>query len=122
MNTTAIIFDEPESASVITEELGEPGPGRVTVEAILTQISTGTEMICYRGEADEGTHWADMMTYPRKNGYCMLGRVTAVGDMVDAVSVGDRVCAAAPHVSRWNVGVDKLWAPSIPEEISARRR
>ena len=118
MKTTAIIFDERESADVIEEDLPDPGPGEVMLEAILTQISTGTEMICYRGEADEGTHWAEFMHYPRKNGYCMLARVLALGEGVGEVAVGDRVCAAAPHVSHCNVGVERLWAPSVPGEIS----
>ncbi|MFW6157107.1 MAG: zinc-dependent alcohol dehydrogenase, partial [Armatimonadota bacterium] len=78
----------------------------------------GTEMICYRGEADEGTHWSEFMHYPRKNGYCMLGRVINVGEGVNAVAVGDRVCAAAPHVSHCNVGVGSIWARSVPESIS----
>lgn len=118
MRTTAIVFDAPESAAVVTEELPDPGPGQVTLEAILTQISTGTEMICYRGEADPGTHWAAFMHYPRRNGYCMLGRVVALGQGVEELAVGDRVCAAAPHVGHCNVGVGSIWAPSVPDAIS----
>lgn len=118
MEATAIIFDARESAAIITEEIPDPGPGQVMLEAILTQISTGTEMICYRGEADPGTHWAAFMHYPRKNGYCMLGRVIAAGEGVEEIAVGERVCAAAPHMSHCNVGVDSIWAPSVPGDIS----
>jgi|LSQX01.2.fsa_nt_gb 2-desacetyl-2-hydroxyethyl bacteriochlorophyllide A dehydrogenase len=118
MKTTAVIFDAPLSAAFVEEELAEPGPGEVTVEAILTQISTGTEMICYRGVADEGTHWAPFMHYPRHNGYCMLGRVTKVGEGVEEVTVGDRVCATAAHVSHYNVTMKQLWAAPVPDGVS----
>jgi len=118
MKATAIVFDARESAAVVDEEIADPGPGQVTLEAILTQVSTGTEMICYRGEADEGTHWAEFMRYPRTNGYCMLARICAVGEGVEEVTIGDRVCAAAPHVSHWNVGLSNIWAPSVPEDIA----
>lgn len=118
MNAIGIVFDARESAAVVEEQIADPRQGEVMLEAILTQISTGTEMICYRGEADEGTHWASFMHYPRRNGYCMLGRVMALGEGVDEVAVGDRVCAAAPHVSHWTVGLSNIWARSVPADIS----
>jgi len=118
MKVTAAIFDARESATTVEEEMSGPGPGEVTVQAILTQISTGTEMICYHGIADEGTHWAEFMHYPRKNGYCMLGRVVDVGEGVEDITVGQRVCAAAPHVSYCNVAVKNIWAPAVPDDIS----
>ncbi len=118
IETTAVIFDARESAAYVQEELPPPGPGQVTVGAILTQISTGTEMICYVGEADEGTHWASFMHYPRKNGYCMLGRITALGEGVEDLSIGTRVCATSQHVSHCNVTPAQLWAPAVPDEIA----
>ena len=118
MEARAIVFDAPESAALVTEEAPDPGPGQVTVEATLSQISTGTEMICYRGEADEGTHWAPFMHYPRHNGYCVVGRICAVGEDVEEVVVGDRVCATAVHRSHSTVGLNSLWAPSVPAQVS----
>ncbi|MFW6437983.1 MAG: zinc-dependent alcohol dehydrogenase [Armatimonadota bacterium] len=118
MQITAAIFDERESATTVEEQIPDPGPGEVMLEAILTQISTGTEMICYRGVADVATHWAEFMHYPRKNGYCMLGRVCALGEGVESFSIGDRVCAAAPHVSHCNVALKSIWAPVVPEDFS----
>jgi 2-desacetyl-2-hydroxyethyl bacteriochlorophyllide A dehydrogenase len=118
LEASAIVFDAPESAGLVAEEVPAPGPGEVMVEAVFSQISTGTEMICYRGEADEGTHWAPFMHYPRHNGYCVVGRICAVGDGIAEVAVGDRVCATAVHRSHSNVAIDRLWAPSVPDGIS----
>lgn len=118
MQARAIVFDAPLSAKVVSEEVPDPGPGEVMVEAIFSQVSTGTEMICYRGEADEGTHWAPFMHYPRHNGYCVVGRICARGEGVEGFAVGDRVCATAVHRSHSTVGVDQLWAPAVPETVT----
>lgn len=118
MKSTAIVFTAPGQVELVEEEVGDPGEGEVTFQATHTLVSTGTELICLRGERDDGTHWERYQAFPHRPGYCAVGRVVKVGPGVADVREGDRVCATVPHRARANVPPAALWAPAVPEAIS----
>ncbi|HUS81006.1 MAG TPA: zinc-binding dehydrogenase [Armatimonadota bacterium] len=118
MRTLTVAFPEVERAELVETEIPGPGPDEVTVEASFTLISTGTELICFRGECDQGTHWAQFMGFPHHPGYSCMGRVVRVGEDVEGVSEGERVCATARHQLHNNVRTDRLWCAPVPEAAS----
>jgi 2-desacetyl-2-hydroxyethyl bacteriochlorophyllide A dehydrogenase len=85
----------------------ETGSGEVLVEAELSGISGGTEMLAYRGELDSSLPkdetlgaLAGSFEYPFAYGYSVVG--TVVASRSD-VGEGERVFAFHPHQSRFVV-------------------
>lgn len=85
MQTKAITFVQPKQAQLLERELGEVSGELVLVENAYTVVSGGTERAYLLGSANTRS------AFPRVIGYCGIGRVIAVGEQVDSVSVGDRV-------------------------------
>lgn len=97
----AIWFTGPRRAEVLPDPAPPPGRGEVTVKALTSMISTGTELRYFRGEVDLT---ADIglptmtagATYPVKFGYECVGEVVDVGEGSE-LSVGQLVFARHPH-------------------------
>ena len=97
------------------EELADPAPGEVRVASLCSAISTGTELLLYKGEAP-ATLPADAtlpalagtLAYPCKYGYCMVGRVDDLGAGVDSIWRGRLVFAFNPHETAFLAHVDDL--------------
>ena len=112
--TRAIWFNAPRAVEVRTQELGCPGAGEIQVEALISGISHGTEMLVYRGQVPPDTSLdlptlAGSFAYPIKYGYASVGRVEVVGDGVESVSPGDLVFALHPHQERFVVPSSLAW-------------
>ncbi len=118
MKSTVIVFTGPEQVELVEEQVGAPGPDEVTFKTTVNLISTGTELICYRGERDDDTHWAEFMGYPLYPGYCAVGRITEVGDRVQGLKVGDRICTTISHRQAANVARDRIWSEPLPDAVS----
>lgn len=119
MITRKITFTESQRAELVEVEIpDEPGPDEIIVKASRTLVSTGTELICFLGECDEGTHWASFSRWPHFPGYSALGTAIAVGEEVEGISIGQRVCTTSNHSEYSVVPSDRVWGRSIPEEIS----
>ncbi|HEU4534881.1 MAG TPA: hypothetical protein VFS00_12215, partial [Polyangiaceae bacterium] len=62
---------------------GPPGPGELTVRALASGMSQGTELLLYKGEAptpfDPSLEPPDAPVYPRRYGYAWVGEVVAAG-------------------------------------------
>ena len=81
------------------------------VRALVTALSTGTEMRAYRGtpvDPDGKLLYPSgvQLEFPYEIGYSMVGRVETVGDAVDGFSVGDRVFVGEPHKQYAAVAAD----------------
>src|SRR5262245_61905746 len=76
-----------------------PGPGQALLETERTLVSAGTELAIVMGTHIGFTTGAAWPRYPMALGYTAVGRVSAVGDGVERVRVGQRVLAATPHAS-----------------------
>lgn len=101
-----VSFNAPREIRVQEEELQAPGPGQVLVKALLSGISTGTEMLVYRGQFPVGIAvdasipgMASTFAYPLKYGYSMVGEVVEAGSEVDPAWVGKLVFAFHSHES-----------------------
>jgi len=118
MKATAVAFPDREQAGLIEVEVNEPGPGEVLLEAVLTMVSTGTELICFRGECDSDTHWAGVSAMPHRPGYSAVGRIAQVGEGVEDFAEGERVVATAKHQALSTVDVERGWLTPIADDIS----
>ena len=81
----------PGRGNVVLEDapIPEPGFGEVRVKAVRSLISRGSE-IGWRYVREEAVD-------PQIMGYSMAGVIDALGEGVDHLAVGDRVCAVSPH-------------------------
>ena len=97
MKTKTIVFTEPFKA-VFREEKTKPLlPDSVQAKMEYTVISGGTERANFICAPNTGTK------YPRFPGYCGVGRVTALGEAVDDLAVGDRVLVYHGRHTVYNV-------------------
>jgi 2-desacetyl-2-hydroxyethyl bacteriochlorophyllide A dehydrogenase len=69
--------------------------------ALVSGVSQGTELLLYRGEGptpfDPSLDPPGAPTYPRRYGYQWVGEIVERGVGSDALPLGTRVCALAPH-------------------------
>lgn len=104
----ALYFTGPRALRVEEEQLRDPGPGEIALEALVSGISAGTELNVYRGLApqwrkhmdpksrlflDGGADW----TWPARYGYASVGRITAAAPDVEGLEPGDLVFGYVPH-------------------------
>ena len=80
-------FGGPEVLAVVDQEVGDPGPGEVR----LAVRAAGVNPIDVK--VYSGTFGTDRSQLPRRLGSEAAGVVTAVGDGVDGVAVGEEVIA-----------------------------
>ncbi len=98
----------------------EPGPYIVIAEAICSLISAGTELALYTG-----THIGFTLPdppfpmMPQRPGYAFVGRVLAVGNLVQGIEPGQRVLIEAPHGTHAVADVRQTTVVILPDEISA---
>ena len=90
-------------------------PGEILIETEYTYISTGTELANYTGREPKVFQPGQWCAYPWRSGYANVGVVTAVGDSVSAVSLGDRVFTYGPHASAVRYDTSRLAVPVPPE-------
>lgn len=123
MSGRTLYFTGSKSVTVREEAVADPGPEEVRVRTELSGISSGTELLVYRGEVDadlptdetidalEGT-----FSYPLKYGYAAVGRVTAVGASVADDWLDRRVFAFNPHQSHFLAEPSTLVPTTLPPE------
>ena len=92
MNTKQIVFTAPRVAELLDVECLPPKAGEVTVTLEYSAISTGTEKANFLGMRNS-IHIGedDTPTFPVTVGYSAAGVVSAVGEGVESVRLGDRV-------------------------------
>lgn len=122
MHCTSLYFTAPGRVELREEAVAEPGPDQVVVQALLSGISAGTEMLLYRGQVPPGegdgidTFSADLQ-YPVCYGYASVGRVLAIGRNVDPGWQDRLVFAFQPHRSHYVAAPDSLLA--VPDPLGA---
>jgi D-arabinitol dehydrogenase (NADP+) len=78
----AVVYDRPESHELLTLADPVPGPGEVALAVTMTGIC-GTDVHIHHGNFGP--------TYPLTAGHEILGTVTALGEGVTGLRVGERV-------------------------------
>ena len=115
MKRRSLYFTGRERVEVQAEELADPAAGEVRVTSLCSAISTGTEMLLYKGEAPAELPadaalpaLSGTLGYPCKYGYCMVGRVEDLGADLDASWRGRLVFAFNPHETAFNARISDL--------------
>ncbi|QLG49942.1 zinc-dependent alcohol dehydrogenase [Natrinema halophilum] len=123
MTAQSVYFTGPRRVEVREKTVPDPGPDELAVTATVSAISSGTELLLYRGEmnpeiaADETLEsLSGSFTYPFRYGYAVVGTVTAVGANVDPAWRDETVLAFHPHASEFVVGVDEVCV--VPTDVS----
>jgi 2-desacetyl-2-hydroxyethyl bacteriochlorophyllide A dehydrogenase len=108
----AVWFRGPRDASVGEVALREPTEDDVVVRSVTSGISTGTELLAYRGELDPSLATDERLaglegtfTYPFRYGYSTVGTVE---ETASELPVGALVFAFHPHQDRFVVPVRDL--------------
>ena len=118
MKTKQIVFTKPYVAELLDAEYEAPKAGEVTVSLEFSAISAGTEKANLVG--DRNGRWqneGEEAKFPRYVGYSAAGIVTAVGEDVTDVAVGDRVIVYWGKHKK-NITVKRKNIVKIPEGVS----
>ena len=106
MKRLALYFTGPQGVSVREEQILAPAAGQVLVQALVSAISPGTELLVYRGQIPTDLAIDETITalsgefrFPLKYGYAVVGHVTTVATDVAPEWKGRLVFAFHPHES-----------------------
>jgi 2-desacetyl-2-hydroxyethyl bacteriochlorophyllide A dehydrogenase len=98
---TAVAFTAPRRVELVSVDLRPPTDGEVLVRTLWSGISSGTEMLAYRGEIDPSLTLDETIgalrgtfSYPFRYGYSCVGRVEQPGGGLDE---GRLVFGLQPH-------------------------
>ena len=122
MQARRLLFIAPRRVELAPIDVPEPGPGQVLVRTLHSGISTGTELLCYRGLLDPDLPLDERIgslggsfRYPFPYGYSCVGEVERSTGPVPA---GTLVFAFHPHQDRFVV--DEADVVVLPAGIESR--
>jgi 2-desacetyl-2-hydroxyethyl bacteriochlorophyllide A dehydrogenase len=111
----AVLFKAPREITLQEDDLPLPAPGQVLVKSLLSGISSGTEMLVYRGQFPSGLavdatipDLAAGFNYPLKYGYSLVGKIVEAAPDVELDWVGKLVFAFHPHESYFTTTTEEL--------------
>jgi 2-desacetyl-2-hydroxyethyl bacteriochlorophyllide A dehydrogenase len=114
MKARAVTFVAPRRVELREVEVPDPPEGHLLVATEWSGISSGTELLAYRGEVDPGLPLdetlgalAGTFTYPFRYGYSAVGRVVRPAG---PFREGQRVFAFHPHQDRFVADADGVVA------------
>jgi 2-desacetyl-2-hydroxyethyl bacteriochlorophyllide A dehydrogenase len=123
MERQSLYFIAPGVVEVRDEQIAEPGKSQVLVRTLLSAISSGTEMLLYRGQFPEDLKLDENIetfsggtAYPLMYGYSAVGEIVAHGDDISPEWVGKRVFSFQPHVSHFVTETNSMQI--IPEDLT----
>ena len=109
---TGVAFTAPRHVELRRVPVPEPADGQVLVRTLWSGISSGTEMLAYRGEIDPDLPLDEAIgalggtfTFPFRYGYACVGRVERSRAVL---SEGQLVFASHPHQDLFAVDVDDV--------------
>jgi 2-desacetyl-2-hydroxyethyl bacteriochlorophyllide A dehydrogenase len=116
-----LLFVAPRRVEVAPVDVPEPGPGQVLVRTLHSGISTGTELLGYRGLVDPDLPLDERLGalggtfgYPFPYGYSCVGEV----ERATGIPAGTLVFAFHPHQDRFVV--DESDVVALPAGIGSR--
>jgi 2-desacetyl-2-hydroxyethyl bacteriochlorophyllide A dehydrogenase len=124
MNRKSVVFKKPYKLELRKEPIPELKTKEVLIQSQYSAISSGTEMLVYRGLFPpnlpvDGTIevLSKPFGYPLKYGYTIAGQVVAIGTAVKKDWLGQRVFCFHPHESHFVTKVEDLIP--IPADIDS---
>ncbi len=116
-----LYFSQPGQVEIRTEDLPALPDDQVRVQAIVSAISPGSEMLVYRGQCpqdlpDAHDPLSSNITYPIAYGYASVGQVVEVGKSVPRELLGKLVFGFQPHTSHWQAAPENLHP--VPDGLS----
>jgi len=100
----AVVFTGPRRVAVRDVQVAAPGPGELVVRTLFSGISSGTELLAYRGEIDPDVILDERIgtldgtfAYPFQYGYSCVGEAD-----------GELVFAFHPHQEQFVARADEL--------------
>lgn len=119
MKNRSIVFTAPNVAEVIDTPVANLSEGQVLIRTMRTCVSSGTERANLIGDPMIGTNIKDgaKAVFPRHLGYSAAGIVENVGEGVESVKPGERVCASWTKHSAFNIIAEgKVY--KIPDDVT----
>ena len=126
MNTRQLWFVNPFEVEIRERRLDSLRPDQVLVKNLYSAVSSGTELLVYRGQLPDSTAlddslgvYADQNTsYPLQYGYACVGRIEQAGTEVDSSRVGATVFAFQPHAGHYQCAAGAVI--DVPDDIDPR--
>lgn len=119
----ALWFTAARTAEILDQPVRPPGPGQVTVRAIVSLVSSGTELLIYRGEGagDLGLETCEgSFDFPVKYAYQVVGEVVDAGPG-SSYAPGDVVFARHPHQSLFTMNSESVLLTPVPAQLDHDR-
>ncbi len=122
MNRKIVQFTAPFRVDTVEGPIPEPGDGEVLISSLCSAISSGTEMLAYRGQLPAGQALDESIEgmerpaqYPLRYGYSIVGSVIASKVNKTPPKKGQRVFAFHPHESHFATASSNLIL--IPDDV-----
>jgi 2-desacetyl-2-hydroxyethyl bacteriochlorophyllide A dehydrogenase len=122
MKHTAIIFKNPYDIELREEPLPPLNADDVLIRAKMSAISSGSEMLVYRGQLPSDLPvditikaLSQNFSYPLKYGYASIGKIVEIGSQVNKIWLDQTVFCFHPHESHYVTAVDQV--TPVPTDI-----
>lgn len=119
----ALWFTAARTAQILDQPVRSPAYGEVTVRAITSLVSSGTELLIYRGEGagDLGLETCEgSFDFPVKYAYQVVGEVIEAGPH-SSYAPGDLVFARHPHQSLFTMNSESVLLTRVPASLDPTR-
>lgn len=117
MEKRTIVFTKPCVAELVKGEIENPSADEVQVKLVVSTVSSGTERANLVGDPNINPNGSGKVRFPRTLGYSSAGIVTAIGENVSNIKVGDRVALCwSIHAEYVNVAAKFVY--KLPDEVS----
>ena len=116
MDARRLLCTDIRQIEVQPFEIGPVPDDGILVENEYTAVSVGTEIHNYTHGGEPG----QKPSFPRRTGYCSLGRALEVGKEVQGIAPGDRVAGQGNHASHGILSGPKAFYQKVPEGVSSK--
>ncbi|KTC84759.1 zinc-dependent alcohol dehydrogenase [Legionella drozanskii] len=123
MKNHVLYFNKPNQVSILEESIPQPKTDELLIQNIMSGISSGTEMLFYRGLMPHDLSIDEIipslnhqLDYPFKYGYCSVGKVIETGNRKLNHLLNKLVFVFNPHESYFCAKEQQIIV--LPEHIS----